>query len=781
MNLRLLSLAISTIAFSAFADVISPEQALTRVMGTQHLPMSANTSSTPKLVKTEIASGLPTVYVYSKDDSSFMILSADDQTEAMLAYGDNFNGEINPTLQWFLGEYSKEIESLRNNPQPRMVTLTTTASEKAAIAPMISTKWNQADPYNRMCPEDANGRSMTGCVATTMAQIINYHKLPAGNGTGAASYQWNGQTLSFDFANNSFDWDNMINIYDSNATEQQINAVAELMFACGVSVEMEYTSSASGAATRDVPKALFSYFGFDKNIHVESRSLYTIQNWNDFIYSELEANRPVYLSGGNAKSAHAFVCDGYSSDNFFHINWGWGGMSDGYFKLSALDPESQGIGGSSSGYNMYLEAVVGIQPPVEGSDYFKEITIAEELSPVTATLSLGSYTFVKGGFYNTGSTELSCDFGFIIENVATGETRTTAQGSDVLPVGYGYQQLYLFLPANLEEGNYKVYPAWGTYPEGSYQLEWKKMRCNNNYSNYLNMSVSGKVATIYPGERIVIKMEDEQINSSIYIGHEASITGNLTNFSSKDYYGPIYAALYSGDGTKLIALGDNQNVEIKAGETISVTYTSHLNEIQGQTIQAEGIYMMYFANEMNEIISEGFSVKILESPSDDYSIEVPSINLVGDPNNADRDNLEFDVTVNCTSGHFVGRINFWICDINEGALNTINYYISPILDIKEGETSLQKFNISIPTLELGHEYVALVSSSDGYQISDLYYFTIGQTSGIDNINTDQEVVAREYYTISGIKVSEDNLTPGLYIVIDRLSNGEVVTSKKMIR
>ena len=129
MNLRLLSLAIFTIALSAFADVISPEQALTRVMGTQHQPMSANTSSTPKLVKTEIASGLPTVYVYSKDDSSFMILSADDQAEAMLAYGDNFNGEINPSMQWLLGEYSKEIESLRNNPQPRKLLQTNTTTK----------------------------------------------------------------------------------------------------------------------------------------------------------------------------------------------------------------------------------------------------------------------------------------------------------------------------------------------------------------------------------------------------------------------------------------------------------------------------------------------------------------------------------------------------------------------------------------------------------------------------------------------------------------------------
>ena len=158
MNLRLLSLAIFTIALSAFADVISPEQALARVMGTQHQPMSAITGSTQKLVKTEIASGLPTVYVYSNDDSSFMILSADDQAEAMLAYGDNFTGEINPSMQWLLGEYSKEIESLRNNPQPRIIKLPTATTkvattDKAPISPMLTTKWDQSAPYNNMCPQ----------------------------------------------------------------------------------------------------------------------------------------------------------------------------------------------------------------------------------------------------------------------------------------------------------------------------------------------------------------------------------------------------------------------------------------------------------------------------------------------------------------------------------------------------------------------------------------------------------------------------------------------------
>ena len=780
MNLRLLSLAIFTIALSAFADVISPEQALSRVMGTQHQPMSANTSSTPKLVKTEIASGLPTVYVYSNDDSSFMILSADDQAEAMLAYGDNFNGVINPSMQWLLGEYSKEIESLRNNPQPRKLLQTNTTTKKAAITPLISTKWNQSDPFNRMCPEDANGRSVTGCVATAMAQIINHHKLPAGNGTGTASYQWNGQTLTFDFANNSFDWDNMIDVYDGNATQQQIDAVAELMYACGVSVQMGYSSSASGAYSENVSSALIEHFGFDKNAHMEYRRNFGIQQWNDCIYAELANNKPVYLSGANASAGHAFVCDGYSSDNFFHINWGWGGMSDGYFKLSALDPSAQGIGGSTSGYNSGLAAIVGIQAPVAGSDYFKEMSVFDKIIPTTEKVSLGSYTSISGGFFNTGNADLTCDIGFIIENTATGESVATPWGSTELHIGYGFQQLYFIIPSNLAEGNYKVYPAWGVYPEGTLTMKWTKMRCNNNYSDHFDMIVTGSQATLYSSENADIYVENEQPITPVFIGHKSSFNCDISNSSSRDFYGSIFAALLTKDGSTQIAFGEYMTIEVAAGSTASFTYSTNFSELEGMNLQS-GEYTLLFADENGDVISDGILIEIQDAPTEQGTINVSSINMIGDKNNANKDNLEFDVTINCTDGYFIGEVNLWIFELLTDGYSSVNYIGSPTLYIDEGESITQNFRASMPSLIPGRQYFAVAFQGHSVQLTDPYFFTISQTSGIEDINTDQEVVAREYYTISGVKVAEEKLAPGIYIVVEKMSNGEIVTTKKMVR
>ena len=783
MNLRLLSLAIFTIALSAFADVISPEQALTRVMGTQHQPMSANTSSTPKLVKTEIASGLPTVYVYSKDDSSFMILSADDQAEAMLAYGDNFTGEINPSMQWLLGEYSKEIESLRNNPLPRKLTLTTTATtkatntDKAPISPMLTTKWDQSAPYNNKCPLDGGVRSVSGCVATAMAQVINYHRVPTGNGYGIASYQWNGQTLTYDFANNSFDWDNMLDVYTSSATAAQNNAVAELMYACGVSVKMGYSAYGSGAYSEDVPNAMIKYFGFDKNVHSENRAFYTSQGWNDFIYSQLIEYGPVMLSGDNSTVGHMFVCDGYSSDDFFHINWGWSGVSDGYFKLSALDPSTQGIGGSTSGYNANLNAIANVKAPSEDSDYYKEMCLDSRFEPSETSAPLGGFVVLKGWFYNAGAVAMNCSIGFILENVTTHES-TVLPHYEVtnLGVGYGAEALDFNIPTTLNEGTYYLYPAWKT--DG---IEWTKMRVRSNYANYIVMTVSDSQAHFSVDNGAEIDMKNIELQIPIITGYESVITGEIQNTSNYDYYGPIFAALLTTTNQTHIASAYPNNIDVRAGESINVTYKSTFRTLNGSQL-TPGEYYLVFANQEGYIISSDIIiVEVVEAPTQMGYLTVPSIEFVGDSNNADKNNLEFQATINSIDGPFIGTLNLWIFEVyGLNSFSLVDMLSSKTIYVGDGEPAVHTFKGAMPSLTDGGRYCGVLYQSSS-QVSDVAFFTVGATSAIEDIATDNQVESREYYTISGVKVAEENLEPGLYIVVEKMSNGEIVTTKKMVR
>ena len=219
------------------------------------------------------------------------------------------------------------------------------------------------------------GRSVTGCVATAMAQILYYHRAKSVTETQAEipAYQawadkpYNGQYLQVEAvpANSPIDWDNMLDTYSGSATAKQKKAVADLMWYCGASVQMGYTNSSSGANSWRVGEALPKYFGYGESVkyHWFENEGYTEIQWDAMIYNEVANSRPVYLSGANGSGGHAFVCDGYDGNLCYHINWGWGGGGpDGYYLLSSLNPGSQGIGGSDGGYSQQRECVIGIEP-----------------------------------------------------------------------------------------------------------------------------------------------------------------------------------------------------------------------------------------------------------------------------------------------------------------------------------------------------------------------------------------------------------------------------------
>ena len=175
----------------------------------------------------------------------------------------------------------------------------------------------------------------------------------------------------------TFDWENMLPIYYGSETDTQKNAVAALMECCGASVEMDYADQANGGSEASVARvahALKTYFGFGNSIQYKNRSLYTTAEWEDMLYTELRDGRPVLYGGQSSGGGHAFVCDGYDGDGYYHINWGWSGSNNGFFLLSALNPYGSGIGGSNSsdGYSMSQDAVIGFQAP-SGNDEPEEV------------------------------------------------------------------------------------------------------------------------------------------------------------------------------------------------------------------------------------------------------------------------------------------------------------------------------------------------------------------------------------------------------------------------
>lgn len=178
----------------------------------------------------------------------------------------------------------------------------------------------------------------------------------------------------------TYDWENMLLEYPySGYSQAEANAVATLMRDCGIMVQADYGpvgSFGTAASTYYIPDGLKTYMGYDKRTRGISRNYYTTSEWNSLMQAELDSNRPVIYSGFNEEAGHAFVLDGYTDQNYYHVNWGWGGYCDGYFLLTALDPDGQGAGGSEGGYNMYQDAVIGIQKDT-GEKGIEELRYAE--------------------------------------------------------------------------------------------------------------------------------------------------------------------------------------------------------------------------------------------------------------------------------------------------------------------------------------------------------------------------------------------------------------------
>ena len=258
------------------------------------------------------------------------------------------------------------------------------------VAPLIQTKWNQNKYYNNLCPavsDGIDGKAFTGCVATAMAQIMKYWSYPS-SGIGSHFYTWREQTLSANFGETTYDWNNMADYYEyyyvngtdpyaqglPEPSEVEISAVATLMYHCGVSVEMNYggnSTGGSGAANYYVANALKTYFNYKNTAQHKQKSYnstvyYTDDQWIAMLKAELDADRPIQYGGQDPNpngGGHAFVCDGYNSDDYFHFNWGWAGHYNGYFSINNLDTGAYGEAGSGNGvYTRDQEAVIGIEP-----------------------------------------------------------------------------------------------------------------------------------------------------------------------------------------------------------------------------------------------------------------------------------------------------------------------------------------------------------------------------------------------------------------------------------
>ena len=400
---NIILLSIVSFSIAAFGEVLSPDAAYRRVFSEtkRGLKGAVETPALQKVFYDE--EGSPTLYLYPySKEGGFMLVAADDAVCPLIGYSETnrFATESQSAeMEWWLGNYSTQIKIARERGGQRY--MSTRAQNWAAVTPMLTTTWNQSAPYNDQCPIIGGARSVTGCVATAMAQVLNYWEYPS---VGKGEITYRPTTLDYDLVMDlsatEFDWDNMLDSYTRGKySTKEAKAVSTLMKACGYSVNMTYDSGSSGAYSRDIRYALQNNFGYDSGMTRKERSDYTNDEWNNLIYKDLVASGPIVYSGASASGAHCFVCDGYDGEGYFHINWGWGGLSDGYFLLNELTPSNIGIGGHYDGYNIRQEAVVGITPPVGRLTLVGDLTI-ENKAADSGNVKGWGYTYRLNDFSN---------------------------------------------------------------------------------------------------------------------------------------------------------------------------------------------------------------------------------------------------------------------------------------------------------------------------------------------------------------------------------------------
>lgn len=340
--------------------------------------VAASAKAAPRMsVSSAVSPSATCYYVFANgEDKGFTIVSGDDRMPEVVGY--SAQGTYDPdhlpaNYVDFMKAYQETVEALLKGDAQVSGGLAEARQWRAeragtaAVAPLLGgIKWNQGAPYNNMCPlYDGTNRSVTGCVATAMAQVMMYYQYPKELKATIKAYTAKSYGIQIPEISSgaTYDWDNMLSDYSkSDYSSAQADAVAKLMYHCGAAVEMDYGPSSGANVT---PAILATYFGYDADLMQDlTRTCFTLQQWMTLIDNELKAKRPILYSGQSSDGGHEFVCDGSDGKGLYHINWGWGGYQDGYFDLTILQPQKGGAGSGSAvdGFNRDGSMIIGIAP-----------------------------------------------------------------------------------------------------------------------------------------------------------------------------------------------------------------------------------------------------------------------------------------------------------------------------------------------------------------------------------------------------------------------------------
>ena len=573
--LMMVLLAVSTMLMAAPISLKQAQQrayAFAREKG--HIITTPQPHRALRRAKAQTAEVANPYYIFDMDDQNgFVIISGDDRTPEVLGYTEEgeFNEQEMPdALRYWLDFYADEIEHLDDRkvtaPQqeePKRAYLADYSDNRPVVKPLLKTTWNQGTPYNNQCPLVDGQTVPCGCIATAMAQVMFYHKWPART-TKIPGYTWryNDEIYALpELPELDIEWNKMRNSYSGSETTE--TAMSTFMFYVAQAVKMGFTPSGSGSNGGAAKDALRKYFDYE--VYYYERNRFTIEEWENMVVSELAIGNPVFYGGSTTSGGHAFVCDGINADGLFHINWGWGGGSNGYFRLSILNPgDNTGYGAAATkdGYSMGQDIIIGwhhaseMENPNQDPIMMKFNNMALNDNKLT---------------YNAWSTA-SVDMGYDIVLASLEEdgslisryTQTT-NGSKLSP-GWGWVNQSIDISSiRLPEGTYHLYLA---SRKGGSKLDWqvwdwhRYLEATFNASKRLTDCILHpvidveKVEFVFPGDNLVY--EQQRADITIY-NRGDEINTEVQIFVSTDEQNPGESQMRTGlyvpqDGVETIAM-----------------------------------------------------------------------------------------------------------------------------------------------------------------------------------------------------------------------------------
>lgn len=440
------------------------------------------------------------------ENGAFAVIANDDAFQPVLGYTTGRAGaEHAPGFVWWLETMNKSLEDQMAEGKAQ-AKVQRASDVKTAVAPLIKTKWGQDAPYNNMCPEYTVGgptrRYVTGCVATSMAQVMNYHGYPT-KGTGSTSYRYTPQggatlTLRANFGTTSYDWANMADDYSNGGyTAAQAEAVATLMSHCGIAVHMNYNASGSGAMSHVACRALKKYFNYSAKIGCLYREFFHVDEWMNIIYKELSDGCPIIYGGNSGTGGHSFVFDGYDEDGLVSVNWGWEGVDDGYFEIASLN-----------GYNDIQDMVIVRLPDDDRmTQDYTYLWASQSQFYVTQsgnTLTVNDAALVcmeTTAFLSLeGDEEFRGNVAFVATDLSTGNLTVLAavvDNNDAFQYGQGVIINNLKADiSSLPVGEYRLYFASRSVEEAAAGENWNPLRSKEGVSNSYILTVTSSGASL---------------------------------------------------------------------------------------------------------------------------------------------------------------------------------------------------------------------------------------------------------------------------------------------